>query len=131
MGMTRERLSTPTTEVFYDADCGMCSASVRWLRKHCPTSVVFTPGSALADTPLADLSRQALIVRQGDSMLHGADAVVELLRTAEQPWAMVSAPLRTSPGLWVSRRVYAFIAPRRAQISRLLRLPSSCDLPKH
>lgn len=128
--MTSERLSAPTTEVFFDADCGMCSASVRWLRRHCPTSVVFTPGAELADTPLADLSRQALIVQRGDTMLLGADAVVDLLKFTDRPWSILSSPLRTRPGLWLARRVYAFIAPRRARISRLLRLPSACDLPK-
>jgi predicted DCC family thiol-disulfide oxidoreductase YuxK len=121
MGMSTGSPTT-STMVHFDADCGLCSASVRWLEDRSAGRIDFRPSTEITDPFLLAKSREALICHRSGRTIFGADAVIAILEDLDRPWPTLSAPLRTRFGRGVAMKVYALIAPRRARISRALGL---------
>ena len=121
MGMNLES-STARDIVHFDADCGLCSASVRWLEQRAGGRIDFRPNTEITDPFLLARSREALILHHGGRTHFGADAVITILAELDRPWPALSTPLRTRVGRAIASRIYALIAPRRARISRALGL---------
>ena len=116
--------------VVYDADCGVCQASVAWIRKRDRRGVFQFLGNDLPDLP-PGISREetehTLVVLDGARKLVRAAGVARILR--ELPgWSPISALLR-APGLRVvANWAYDHFAQNRHRISAALGM-RSCTLP--
>jgi predicted DCC family thiol-disulfide oxidoreductase YuxK len=116
--------------VVYDADCGVCQASVAWIRKRDRRRVFQFVGNDVAELP-SGISREetehTLIVLDGARKRVRADGVARILR--ELPgWSPTSALLR-APGIrTVANWAYDRFAQNRHRISAALGL-RSCTLP--
>ena len=116
--------------VVYDADCGVCQASVAWLRKRDRKGVFRFVGNDLAELP-SGVSREetehTMIVLDGARKLVRAEAVARVLRELP-PWAPIAALLR-APGI---RRFagwgYDRFARNRHRISAALGM-RACAIP--
>ena len=116
--------------VVYDADCGVCQASVAWLRKRDRKGVFQFVGNDVAELP-SGVSREetehTMIVLDGARKLVRAEGVARVLR--ELPaWVPVAALLR-APGI---RRFagwgYDRFARNRHRISAALGM-RACAIP--
>jgi len=116
--------------VVYDADCGVCQASVAWIRKRDRRGVFQFVGNDAAELP-AGVSREetehTLVVLDGPRKLVRAEGVARILR--ELPgWAPVAAVLR-APGIrLLANWGYDRFAQHRHRISAALGM-RSCALP--
>jgi len=116
--------------VVYDADCGVCQASVAWIRKRDRRGVFQFVGNDAAELP-AGVSREetehTLVVLDGPRKLVRAEGVARILR--ELPgWAPVAAVLR-APGIrLLANWGYDRFAQHRHRISAALGM-RSCTLP--
>jgi len=116
--------------VVYDADCGVCQASVAWIRKRDRRRVFQFLGNDVAELP-PGISREetehTLIVLDGAQKLVRAAGVARILR--ELPgWPPISALLR-APGIRVvANWAYDRFAQNRHRISAALGM-RSCALP--
>ena len=116
--------------LFFDGDCGFCSASVRWvLRLDKRGRVYFAPlqGELAGKLGLAGQAAETggtmVLLRESDGVLFTrSDALLELARVLGWPWrlARVAAII---PRRWRDG-VYQFIADRRRRLSG-----KSCRLP--
>ena len=113
--------------LLYDADCGFCTRSARWLVAHgCRAQVAplqsvdlaasgVDEGRALREVPFVD----------GDGRVtYGADAVAAALRTCSWPYPLAAQLISLLP--WLARPVYRWVAEHRHE------LPggsSACALP--
>ena len=86
--------------VVYDADCGVCQASVGWLRERDRRRAFQFIGNDAAELP-AGVSREetehTLVVLDGARKLTRAEAVARLLREL-RGWSALGAALRV-PGI--------------------------------
>ena len=117
--------------VVYDADCGVCQASVAWARKRDRRKALEFVGNDVPELP-AGVSREetehTMIVLDGGRKLVRAEGVARLLR--ELPgWGPVAALLR-APGI---RRLadwgYDRFARNRHRISAALGM-RACAVPQ-
>ena len=125
MGVT----GASVVEVFFDADCGLCSRSVEWLGARTGPEVVYRTSAELADLGLVDLSHSMVLVRSGDDVVAGSEAVAALLTRSRRPWPVIGRALRLPVISGSAALVYRWIAANRATISRRLRLDGQCALP--
>jgi predicted DCC family thiol-disulfide oxidoreductase YuxK len=113
--------------VYYDGDCGVCSAVVAWLRPRVP-GVSFAPFQGAGEDELAacglstERCSEALqLVRDGRVAASGADAFNALAIIGRLPGWRLAALLAACPPLRsLERLAYAVVARRRASISRAL-----------
>jgi predicted DCC family thiol-disulfide oxidoreductase YuxK len=116
--------------VVYDADCGVCQASVAWVKERDRRGVFELVGNDVPDLP-PGVSREetghTVIVLDGASKLVRAEAVARIL--GELPgWAAAGAVLR-APGIrWVANWVYDRFARNRHRISEALGM-RACAVP--
>ena len=116
--------------VVYDADCGVCQASVAWLRKRDRKGVFRFVGNDLAELP-SGVSREetehTMIVLDGARKLVRAEGVARVLR--ELPaWAPIAALLR-APGIRnLAGWCYDRFARNRHRISAALGM-RACAIP--
>lgn len=103
--------------VVYDADCGVCQASVAWLRARGAFEFV---GNDASDLP-RELTEHTVVVIDGERQYVRAAAVARLLREIRgYRWL---APLLTAPGLRaVADFGYRRFAAHRHRISAALGL---------
>ena len=115
--------------VWFDDDCGVCSASVRWLSSHTDRTVRFRPSRELTDPTLIAGAEQALLVVGPRGVEWGVPAVAAVLdRTGRL--GRVASFLLWTPGLRrLAGLVYAWVAANRSALSRRLGLPAGCALP--
>ncbi len=116
--------------LFFDGDCGFCSASVRWvLRLDKRGRVFFAPlqGELAVRLGLAGHAAETggtmVLLRESDGiLLTRSDAMLELARALGWPWrlALVAAII---PRRWRDC-VYQFIADHRGRLSG-----NTCQLP--
>jgi predicted DCC family thiol-disulfide oxidoreductase YuxK len=129
----------PRLTVLYDADCGICIATGRQLRRwdrDGRLDVRPLQGAARSDDPLV---AQAAASRPLDEALHvidrgsgrvlaGGDAVLAIV--GELPGGDVFAPFAGWPHVrWLADRSYAWVAANRRSISRWLDLDRLCEGP--
>ncbi|HYK94815.1 MAG TPA: DCC1-like thiol-disulfide oxidoreductase family protein [Candidatus Dormibacteraeota bacterium] len=122
--------------LLYDADCGLCIATARWLGRAVPArrlglfalqDVETEPSIAarVAGMPLTD---RLHFVRADGTVLTGAAAALAAGRLV--PVLGFYAALLDQPiGHLVLEPLYDEIAAHRRQIGRLLGLPEVCPLP--
>lgn len=123
------RSSAPPIVVWFDDDCGVCTASVRLLRRRVDATVTFRPSYELTDPRLVARASEALLVVGPRGLEEGAPAVATLLDRCGAMGRAASIVLGL-PGIdRLAARVYRLVAANRAAISRRLGLPAACALP--
>jgi predicted DCC family thiol-disulfide oxidoreductase YuxK len=118
-------------QVVYDADCGVCQASIAWVRKRDRHGVFQLVGNDQEPLP-AGVSREetghTVVVLDGARKYVRAAAVARILREL-RGWSIAAAALRM-PGLrQLGNWGYDRFASRRHRISAALGL-RACAVPK-
>ncbi len=127
--LPQRRARGPVT-VWFDDDCGVCSASVRWLMKRTDSSVIFRPNRELDDAALRSASSDALVVTAGGESWTAIAAVATILDRSGWLGRGAAFGLRF-PGVHaMAGLVYRWIAANRARLSARLGLAAGCQLPK-
>lgn len=118
-----------TLDVLYDGDCGLCSATVRWLRRvDLAGRLRFVDINAEWDRlvgrhPHLDAAACASamhVIGPGGRITVGFDGFRTIARALVLLWPVV--PILYLPGVPpVGRRVYAYVAAHR---------PTTCTLPR-
>jgi predicted DCC family thiol-disulfide oxidoreductase YuxK len=116
--------------VVYDADCGVCQASVAWLKERDRRGVFELVGNDGPDLPPGvshEETKHTVIVLDGARKLVRAEAVARIL--AELPgWAAAGAALR-APGIrGVANWAYDRFARNRHRVSAALGM-RACAMP--
>jgi predicted DCC family thiol-disulfide oxidoreductase YuxK len=117
--------------VIYDADCGVCQASVAWARRRDLRGALQFVGNDVAQLP-AGVTREetehTAVVIDGERKLVRADAVARVLREL-RGWSMMGALLRP-PGIRQLANVgYDAFARRRHRVSAALGM-RACEVPR-
>jgi predicted DCC family thiol-disulfide oxidoreductase YuxK len=116
--------------VVYDADCGVCQASVDWLRKRDRRGSFQFVGNDAAELP-AGVERQetehTLVVLDGERKLLRAEGVARLLGEL-RGWSLAGAVMRWPGVRQIARLVYDRFAKNRHRISAALGM-RACALP--
>jgi predicted DCC family thiol-disulfide oxidoreductase YuxK len=112
--------------VVYDADCGVCQASVAWVKKRDRRGAFQFVGNDVAELP-AGVSREetehTVVLIDGARKLVRADAVARILREL-RGWSLLGSALRL-PGLRQLANVgYDAFARRRHRVSAALGMRS-------
>jgi predicted DCC family thiol-disulfide oxidoreductase YuxK len=118
--------------LFFDGDCGFCSASVRWvLRLDKRKRIFFAPlqGDLARKLGFSDHAAEAggtmVLLRESDGVLFTrADALLELARALGWPWRLARAAV-IIPRRWRDG-VYQFIADHRQVLPGK---NAACQLP--
>jgi predicted DCC family thiol-disulfide oxidoreductase YuxK len=109
--------------VFYDAQCGLCQWSVRFLLARDDGSRFrFAPlgGATFAQSvpeAEAQLLPDSMAILAGNRLLVRSDAVLHLLRRLGGGWALLAAGSAPVPRSWRDG-LYAFIANNRHRVFR-------------
>jgi len=108
--------------IVYDADCGVCQASVAWVRKRDRRGVFQFVGNDVAELP-AGISREetdhTMVLLDGARKLTRADGVAGILREL-RGWWVLGAAFRT-PGLrQLANFGYDLFARHRHRVSAAL-----------
>lgn len=115
--------------VHFDDDCGVCSASVRFLRRFTDSTVTYEPNRYLDDPALERLAEEALIVT-GDGGPWFAVAAVSKALGRTGPLGRVAGGLIALPVIRsLAGIVYRLVARNRQRISARLGLVAACRLP--
>ncbi|MEX1217423.1 MAG: DUF2071 domain-containing protein [Acidimicrobiales bacterium] len=121
---------TTTVVVWFDEDCGVCSASVRFLSQHSNDSVQWRPNRELTDPELRRRSDEALLVTGQGRVSVGVDGVAAILERSGWLGRLGAVGLRL-PGIYgLAGLVYRWVAANRTRISARLGLATGCELPK-
>ena len=120
----------PDMTVIYDADCGVCQASVAWLRKRDHKGVFHFVGNDSEELPQGvtrEETEHTMVVLDGARKLVRADGVAHVLRELPR-WTPVAALLRV-PGLRnVANWGYDRFARNRHRVSAALGM-RVCAIP--
>ena len=117
--------------IVYDADCGVCQASVAWLRKRDRRGVLRYLGNDAEPLPAGvtlEETNHTVVVLEEDGRKHlRAEAIARVLR--ELPGYRPVAALLTAPGMKALANFgYDQFARRRHRISAALGL-RACAVP--
>jgi predicted DCC family thiol-disulfide oxidoreductase YuxK len=117
----------PNVLVIYDADCGVCQASVAWVRRRDRTGAIEFLGN---DQPLpASVSpaetEHTIVVLDGDRKLVRAEGTARILREL-RGWRWAASLIQALRPL--ADRGYDAFARRRHRISRALGM-RACAMP--
>ncbi len=136
MKRARYPRSLPAT-LLYDGDCGLCRATAAWVGYRVPPAGLRL--MALTEVPSDPSLAEAVEGRDLQSMLHfvhpdgrvstGAGAVLAAGRLIPR-WRFLAVAFDHRLGHLVLEPVYRLIAAHRRQVSRLLRLPPTCAVPR-
>jgi predicted DCC family thiol-disulfide oxidoreductase YuxK len=117
--------------VVYDADCGVCQASVAWVKKRDRRRVFEFVGNDVAGLPPGvwrEETRHTVIVLDGGRKLVRAEGVARILR--ELPgWAPLGAVLNAPGILQVANWGYDKFAENRHRVSAALGI-RACAVPE-
>ena len=112
--------------VVYDADCGVCQASVGWVRRRDRAGTFNFVGNDVERLP-EGVSREetghTLVVLDGARKLIRAEGVARILREL-RGWKLLSALLRAPGLLQLANLGYDAFAKRRHRVSAALGLRS-------
>jgi predicted DCC family thiol-disulfide oxidoreductase YuxK len=116
--------------VVYDADCGVCQASVAWLRKRDRDSRLrFVPndGELPGGVSREETEHTMVVLEDGRKWIRGG-ATARLLREL-RGWSLLGHALRL-PGIgWLADRAYDRFARSRHRVSAALGL-RTCAVPR-
>ena len=116
--------------VVYDADCGVCQASVSWVRRRDRRNAVGFIGNDAAALP-AGVSREetehTIVVLDGGRKFVRAEGVSRILREL-RGWSALGAVLRTPGVRQLANLGYDAFARRRHRVSLALGL-RACAVP--
>ena len=115
--------------VIYNADCGICTRSARWLSSHLAANFVAN-STWTGPVPSPEQVRQAVYVVGDDGSSYAGVAAIgiALANSQRARWRMVGAVLGL-PGVCVFLSpAYKAIARHRRLVSRMLGLPV-CAVP--
>jgi predicted DCC family thiol-disulfide oxidoreductase YuxK len=116
--------------VWYDDDCGVCSASVRFLAGRSDDSVIYRPNHELDALDLRGEAADAIVVTGAGSLWTAVDAVLMVLARTGRP-GRVGATLLRMPGIHgMAGFAYRAVARNRAWISARLGLAAVCEMPR-
>jgi predicted DCC family thiol-disulfide oxidoreductase YuxK len=122
-------LEKPT--LLYDGDCGFCQFSINQLKKRDPKQQFdYIPAiayPAITESLKSQSRREVILVHQNKS-LGGADAALAVYCTLK-PLSPLQV-FRFPPGIWIARVIYRIVANNRLKISRILGIPTTCEIPK-
>ncbi len=111
----------------YDGDCGFCTKSVLWGRRHLRR---MTPGVPYQSADLvalglteAQCATAVQYVARDRHVLSGADAVAATLLAAGKGWWVLGAAMHLPGVHWLMDRAYRWVARNR---HRLGRGPATC-----
>lgn len=111
--------------IIYDGDCGFCSASARWLRRHVRPRADVVPWQELDLEALGLTAAQCTSSVQwlgpDDQRVDQSAAVAAALRSGRQPWASLGVVLGQQQLRPLADRAYRFVARHRG------RLPGATD----
>jgi len=127
--LPHRRARGPIT-VWFDEDCGVCSASVRWLLKRTDSSVTFRPNRELDDAALLSASADAIVVTAEGKSWMAIEAVAAILDRSGWAGRAAAFGLRLPVVHGIAGLVYRWVAANRARLSARLGLASGCQLPK-
>lgn len=114
-------MSAAAEPVFiFDGDCGFCTRSVDWLRRH------VRPRAEVIPYQFADLARYGVTAEQADRealwvaadgrVFGGVRAFAGLLATASPAWRLAGAVLDTRPVRLVAGALYRLVARNRHRL---------------
>lgn len=116
--------------VIYDEDCGVCGASVEWLRARDRRGALRFAGNlgALPEGVSPEETQETVVVlEEGGRKLVRARAASRLLREAGPGWWLLGQLMR-APGIsWIADVAYRAFAARRHRISAALGM-KACGL---
>lgn len=111
--------------IIYDGDCGFCSASARWLRRHVQPRAQVVPWQDLDLQALGLTAQQCTTsvqwVGAGGEQADQSAAVAAALRSGRGPWPTAGRVLGQAWLRPTADRVYRFVARHRG------RLPGATD----
>jgi predicted DCC family thiol-disulfide oxidoreductase YuxK len=117
--------------VIYDGDCGICAASVVWVRRRLIGGATFLAYQDFDEDALRSLgptreqcARRVQLVARDGSVVSGGDACLELLSGCRAPWPAIAALGRLPVIRQIVGSLYDAFARRRGAISALLHLES-------
>jgi predicted DCC family thiol-disulfide oxidoreductase YuxK len=117
--------------VVFDADCGVCQASVAWAKKRDRRGVLHFVGNDVRDLPAGisrDETEHTMVVLDGGRKLVRAEGVARILRELGG-WAAAGAVLRV-PGIrQLANWGYDRFAANRHRVSAALGM-RACQLPQ-
>lgn len=116
--------------VWFDDDCGVCSASVRRLLAHTDDTVVFRPNRELTDHELVTLASDALVVTAAGRSWTAVDAVALIADRSGRAGRVAAFALRLPGVHGLAGLVYRWVAANRARLSARLGLAAGCRLPQ-
>ena len=114
--------------VWYDDDCGLCGAVVRWCAPRTDVAVTWRPGRDLTDPVLARAAADAIVVTAGAAAWTGVDAVRRILARVGLAGQLLGAILGLPGVRGLAVLGYRWVARNRAAISARLGL-TACALP--
>ena len=110
--------------VVYDADCGVCQASVAWVRNRDRRSVVAFVGNDATELPAGvsrDETEHTMVVLDGGRKFVRAEGVARILREL-RGWSALGAVLRAPGVRQLANLGYDAFAKRRHRVSAALGL---------
>ena len=116
--------------VVYDADCGVCQATVDWARKRDRRHrlrFVGNTGTLPAGVSPQETERTVVVLEGGHKWTRGA-AMARVLREL-RGWAILGRALRIPGIAWLADQGYDRFARHRHRVSSALGL-SSCPVPR-
>lgn len=112
--------------VFYDSECGVCSAIVRKATDRY-SEVQFCPSTQLTDANKIKRANREMLLTTDNSTVGGMDAVREILRTGGR-FSRFIAIVLTFPIIRTGAHLfYRLVANNRPRISRWLHLKSETN----
>lgn len=122
--------------LMYDAGCGVCAASARWLAGCSPAAAlrILPLASAAADLRLAplvagrDLASTLHLVTADGKVLTGVRAVLAAARTLPR-WGALARLADHPLGHALLEPAYRLVAANRRRIGRRLGLAATCVVP--
>ena len=114
----------PAGTVLYDGDCGFCTTSARWLRRHGTCAVLPWQASDLAEIGLTEEQVSAEVYwldGQGRPTARGAGAVAQAAKTCRHPVRLIGQLMYLRPLRPLADWAYRTVAANR------YRLPGSTD----